>query len=109
MIGEEVPNQTQKDPTSDLFGPSVDAFIKSRKDDKRKKATGKPRGIKYICLISIAHKLPENIAGMYAEAQRCYIMEDFNRVDLLNGINRIRLKRCWVKLQRICQNTQESM
>ena len=92
MIGEEVPNHVHNDPNGDLFGPSVDAFIKSRKNDKRKKVAGKSRGNNYHCSISVVHKLPENIAGMYAEAQRCYIMEDFNRVDNLNSIKHVRPK-----------------
>ena len=81
MIGEEVPNHGQEDPDSNLFGPSVDAFIKSRKNDRRKRATGKTRGNPSIHKLYIGQKLPENIAGMFTEAQRCYIMEDFNKVD----------------------------
>lgn len=32
---------------------------------------------------TLAHKLPEQFTGMFAEAQRCYILRDFNRVRYL--------------------------
>ena len=40
-------------------------------------------GVDKQLLSNLVNKLPENLSGMFAEAQRCYILQDFNRVCFL--------------------------
>lgn len=80
MIGEEAPKNAADIQDANLFGPSVDDFIKSRKTGRKKKSVSKSRGRMIFVSNSAVNKLPDDLAGMYAEAQKCYILMDFNRV-----------------------------
>lgn len=81
-IIDEKANIVDEDRIEDnLFGPSVGDFIKSRKSSKKKKAVSRSPSIPFLCgFILLAQKLPDHLTGLYAEAQKCYILQDFNRV-----------------------------
>ena len=83
IIDEKANNNDNTTPEDNLFGPSVGDFIKSRKSNKKKKSTPRSHStFLYIIDLIVAQKLPDNLSGLYAEAQKCYIIQDFNRVTL---------------------------